>query len=151
MIQGWMIQGWCLKPVDDDGLVFDHWLLHCKLRLNRSISHPVVITFQRLSKVDCTKFEGSLLQSSLFLNPASMADAFADQLASIVTEKLDRVVPLRTTLRRQSKLIIQWLSKDAVAGKRERWRLKNLWKVQHLEADICRSLSTILLLHNHGD
>ena len=91
--------------VDDAGLVSDQWLLHRMLRLNRPTSRPVVIKFQRLSKVDCTEFEGYLLRSSQFLNPAFTADAFADQLASIITEKLDCVAPLMTTFRRQSTTI----------------------------------------------
>ena len=125
-----MIQGWCLKPVDDTSLVSNHQRLHCKLRLNRPTSHLVVITFRRLSKIDCTEFEGSLLWSSLFLNPDSMADTFTDQFAFVVTEELDRVASLRTTTRRQS--ITRWLSKVAVAAKREGRRLENLWKVRHL-------------------
>ena len=123
--------------VDDACLVTDHRILHCKLRLNRATSRPVAITFRRLHEIYCTEFEGSLLRSSLSLNPASAADAFADQLASVVTEELNRDAPLRTTSRRQSKPITRWLSKEAVAAKRERRRLENIWKARHLEADCC--------------
>ena len=136
--------------VDDAGLVSDHRLIHCKLRLNRPISRPVAITFRRRSKIGCTAFEGSLLRSSLFLNPASSADAFTNQLASVITEELHRVAPLRTTSRRQSKPITWWLSKEAVAIKREKRRLKNSWKARYLEANYvtyrqcCRSTTKVI-------
>ena len=42
---------------------------------------------------------------------ASKAEAFADQLASIVTEELDRAASVTTASRWQSKPITRWLSK----------------------------------------
>ena len=77
--------------VDDAGLLSDHRLVHCKIRLDRPASHPVTISFRRIKDINIAEFEDSLRRSELFRAPASTADAFADQLASVVADELERV------------------------------------------------------------
>ena len=110
-------------------------LLHCKLRPDRPEKHLVAITFWRLNDINLQEFEGSLRKSSLFRCPPVAADDFADQMASVITDELNRVAPLTTTTRRPSKPITRWLSKESVAAKRERRRLENVWTARHQEAD----------------
>ena len=69
-------------------------------------------------------FEDSLRRSALFSHPAASADAFADQLADVVTMELDKLAPVRTGKQRRSKSITRWLSKPAIAAKRRRRRLE---------------------------
>ena len=66
--------------VDDAGLLSDHCLVHCKIRLDRPESRPVTISFRRTKDINIAEFEDCLRRSDLFRAPASKADAFADQL-----------------------------------------------------------------------
>ena len=72
-------------------------------------------------------FEDSFRQSALFSHPAASADAFADQLADVVTMELDKLAPVRTGKQRRPKSITRWLSKPAIAAKRRRRRLEKAW------------------------
>ena len=98
------------------------------IRVGRSVVRPVEVSFQKVKNFDIPTFEHALHRSTLFTNPSSTADPFADQLADVVSAELDLVAPLQTCLRRQSKPSTKWLSKEAADAKRERRRLEGVWK-----------------------
>ena len=99
--------------IDDAGLISDHRLIHCKIRVRRSVVRPVEVSFRKVKNIDIPTFEQAHRRSTLFTNPASTADSFADQLTDVVSAELDLVVPLKTCLRPQSKPSTKWLSKEA--------------------------------------
>ena len=68
--------------------------------------------------------EDSLRWSALFSHPSASADAFADQLADVVTAELDKLAPVRAGKQRRTKSITRWLSKPAITAKHRRRRLK---------------------------
>ena len=84
--------------------------------------------FRKVKNIDIPTFEQALRRSTLFTNPASTADSFADQLADVVSAELDLVAPLKTCLWRQSKPSTKWFPKEAADAKRERRRLEGVWK-----------------------
>ena len=53
----------------------------------------------------------------------------------MITSQLDKVAPIRHTSRRPSKSISRWLSKEAIAAKRERRRLERRWQSTRDEQD----------------
>ena len=81
------------------------------------------------------QFEAQLRASALFHSPAETADAFAEELASVVCEELDHVAPLKMCERRRSKPITRWLSAEAVQAKRVRRRLERKWHRSQSDAD----------------
>ena len=89
---------------------------------------PVEVSFRKVKNIDLPTFKQALRRSTLFTNPATTAETFADQLADVVSAKLDLVAPLKTCLRRQSKSSTKWLSKEAADAKHERRRLEGVWK-----------------------
>jgi hypothetical protein len=112
--------------VSDAGLLSDHRLIMARLICKRQ---TVKLSYRsrNVKAIDTAKFELALRSSSLFTAPASTTDGFADQLKNVVTELLDKFAPLRTGVRRQPKQSSHWLSKDAVAAKRQRRKLERQW------------------------
>ena len=104
--------------VDEAGLISDHRLIHFKLRMNRPSCQ------QSLRDIQLPAFESALRRSCLFASPEATVDAFTSELVETVTTEFESVAPLKTSLRRQSKPITKWLSKEAAAAKRERRRLE---------------------------
>ena len=90
------------------------------------VVRPVEVSFRKVKNIDIPTFEQALRRSTLFTNPASTADSFADQLADVVSAELDLVASLKTCLRRQSKPSTKWLSKEAADAKREHRRLEGV-------------------------
>ena len=70
---------------------------------------------------------------ALFTDPATTDDSFAEQLADVIGEELDRVALQKSCLRRQSKPTTKWFSEEAADAKRGR-RLKGVWKRHGLES-----------------
>ena len=67
--------------------------------------------------------------TDLFVNPATTADDFAEQLDAVVVEMLDRHCPLHERKRFMSaRRENRWLSAAAVDFKRQRRRLERQWK-----------------------
>ena len=109
--------------VDEAGLISDHRLINSKLRMNHPSRQPMEVTYKRLRDIQLPAFEFALRRLCLFASPEATVDAFTSQLVETVTAELESVAPLKTNLRRQSKPITKWLSKEAAAAKRERRRL----------------------------
>ena len=108
--------------VDKVGLIYDHRLIHSKLRMNRPSCQPLEVTLRRLRDNQLPAFKSALRHSCLFTSPAATASAFTNQLVETVAAEFESVAPLITSMRRQSKPITKWLSKEAAASKRERRR-----------------------------
>ena len=79
----------------DAGLISDHQLIHCKIRARRSVVRSVKVSFRKVKNINIPTFEQALRRSTLFTNPASTADSFADQLADVVSADLDLIAPLK--------------------------------------------------------
>ena len=86
------------------------------------------VAYRRLRDIQLPVFETALRRSCLFESPEATVDAFASQLVETVTAELESVAPLKTSLRRQSKPIRKWLSKEAAAAKCEHRRLEKTGK-----------------------
>ena len=91
--------------VEDVGLVSDHQLVFAKLRGRPSPRRATTYTYRNISEMNLEAFEDSLRRSALFSHPAVSADAFADQLADVVTMELDKLAPVRTGKQRRPKSI----------------------------------------------
>ena len=136
--------------LDDAGLISDHRLIKARLHINhtRRVADPH--NFRVLNKINLKKFEESLKNSRIFTSPATTADEFADQIADVVAEELDKVAPLRTGNRRQPNPATKWLSPAAIEAKRSRRRYEKLWRSTGLETDrikyrkVCRSANSII-------
>jgi hypothetical protein len=92
---------------------------------------PQLVTyrFRSLKNVDWTRFQNDLHNTDLFVNPATSADDFAEQLDAVVVEMLDRHCPLHERKRFMSaRRENRWLSAAAVDAKRQRRRLERQWK-----------------------
>ena len=114
--------------VDDVGLISDHRMVYAKLR-SRSLPYkPTSYTYRNIRRIATAAFEDALQRSALFTAPASSTDAFANQMADIVSTELEKVAALHTARRRHPKSITRWLSPTAISAKRERRRLETLWK-----------------------
>ena len=121
--------------VDDAGCVSDHRLITAKIGFQTASRPPIRTTVRSLRSFDVVGFEAAQRSSSLYTNPADTADAFADQMADVVSAELDRVAPLRPVVRRRPNPTAKWLSPEAVAAKRKRRRLERKWKASSLETD----------------
>ena len=69
------------------------------------------------------------------MSATTTANEFADQIADVVAEELDKVVPLRTGNRRRPNPATMWLSLAAIENKRSRRRYEKLWRSTGLETD----------------
>ena len=121
--------------VDDAGCVSDNCLITARIGFQTASRPPIRTTVCSLKNFDVNSFEAALRSSSLHTNLADTADAFADQMADIVSAELDRVAPLRTVVRRRPNPTAKWLSLEADAAKRKRRRLERKWKASSLETD----------------
>ena len=102
----------------------DHRLITARIGFQTASRPPIRTTVRSLKNFDVNSFEAALRSSSLYTNPADTADVFADQMADVVSAKLDHVAPLRTVVRRRPNLTAKWLSPEAVAAKRKRRHLE---------------------------
>ena len=134
--------------VDDAGCVSDHRLITAKFGFQTASRPPIRTTVRSLKNFDVNSFEAALRSSSLYTNPADTADAFADQMADVVSAELDRVAPLRTVVRRRPNPTAKWLSPEAVAAKRKRRCLERKWKASSLETDRVAYRSTCRVSNN---
>jgi hypothetical protein len=110
--------------VDPAGRISDHCIITATLNVRPSVRRPSPYTSRNIKQINSIEFEQALRLSELFIDPATSADRFADQLVKVVTATLDQFAPKRTGCRRRPKPITRWLSADAVAAKRERRRLE---------------------------
>ena len=120
---------------DDAGLVSDHRLVAATVSTVVHKNLAVLHASRRLNNIDVTSFEKELRETSLFTQPASTVDGFADQFEREVVAVLDRFAPVRRRRRRPSKPITRWLSQEAVDAKRCRRRLERRWRSSHLDSD----------------
>jgi hypothetical protein len=114
--------------VHDAGLISDHRLITATMSIGPPFKQPVAYTFRDMKQFSSERFEHALRRSALFTSPASTADEFADQIATVVVAELDAVAPLKTSRRRRPQPVTKWLSADAVEAKRCRRRLEKRWK-----------------------
>jgi hypothetical protein len=121
--------------VVEAGCIPYHRLIVVDLLARRPANPTVAYRYRDLRKVDPSQFEAQLRASPLFHSPSSTAEGFANQLASVVCQELDKVAPLRSRTRRRSKPITRWLSAEAVHAKRARRRLERRWHKTRSEAD----------------
>ena len=94
---------------------------------------PVTFSFRRLKQLNFDFFENSLRSSSLFKNPATIANGFANQLAEVLTSELDKVAPLKTVTHTSTgKQINRFLSDESVRAKARtsaaRTLLEQIWQ-----------------------
>ena len=121
--------------VDDVRLMSDHRMVYAKLRSRSPPCKSTSYTYRNIRRIDTSAFEDALQRSALFTAPASSTDAFANEMADIVSAQLEKVAPLHTARRRQPKSITSWLSPTAISAKRERYPLETLWKRSGAESD----------------
>ena len=76
--------------VDDNGGISDHRLVKAHMSVSWRRSSPVTYKYRPLNNVDFDAFDAELLASSLFSDPATSTDRFADQLADVITAQLDK-------------------------------------------------------------
>lgn len=110
--------------VVDSAAVSDHSLIVASLQSRRPLPSVIQFVSRNLKRLNHAEFEARLRDSALFKAPASTADGFAAQLQSVVTDCLDKLVPLRSMRRRARKPSAKWLSAEAVAAKRRRRQLE---------------------------
>jgi exonuclease III len=137
--------------VDDNGGISDHRLVKAHMSVSWRRSSPVTYKYRPLDNVDFDAFEAALLSSSLFSDPATSTDRFADQLADVITAQLNKFAPLKTVTRKAGgKPINRFLSQDAKRAKQKRRRLERCWKRTGDETDRrvyraqCRATNTLI-------
>ena len=79
--------------VDDTGCLSDHRLIRIRLVFGKPLTGAVESTYRNIRKIDFSSFEKILRESPLFTSPANTADAFAAQVADVVSAELDKVAP----------------------------------------------------------
>ena len=102
-----------IQPTHD---VSDHdlvtWLFSVKRRPPRQ---SITYHFCSLKRLDVLQFSNDVMQSELFLKPATTTDGFADQLDTVITDILNQHCPLQTRRKiASSPQVNQWLSDRAV-------------------------------------
>ena len=117
--------------VDDASCLFDHRLIGVRLVFTGAVKS----TYRNIRKIDLPSFEKTLRESPLFVSPAKTADAFAAQIADVVSAELDKVASFRKCKRCSPKAIMKWLSSEAIRFKRERRRLEKSWIGSQCESD----------------
>ena len=106
--------------LDDAGCASDHLMVLAQLALVWRRLKPVMFSSRRLKQHNFDFFENSLRNSSLFTNPVTSANGFADQLAEVLTSELDKVASLKTVTRTSTgKRINRFLSDEAVKAKQD--------------------------------
>ena len=118
--------------VEDVGLS-DHSLISCKVAVDIKRQPIVKASFRNWKKLDLDVFRERIKSSSIYLQPATTAQGFANQLETDITSILDDLAPVCTSTKRQGKPESKWLSENAVAAKRARRRLERKWKATGLE------------------
>ena len=81
-------------------------------------SHPVRHVSRNPKAVDPLTFSDMLIDSDLFTAPGNSANEFAEQIKTTVSLILDKLAPIQTSNRRQSKNITRWLSSEASQAKK---------------------------------
>jgi hypothetical protein len=102
--------------VVDSTAISDHCLIVASLQSCRPPPPVIQFASRNLRRLNHAELETRLRDSALFMNPASTADGFAAQLQSVVTDCLDKLVPLKTMRRRVSKSSAKWLSAVIYCG-----------------------------------
>ena len=96
-----------IRDVDvvDTGMASDHQLIVATASVDPvNTHHSVPFTYRHINDIDPMDFESRLRRSSLYTSPAATAEQFAEQLENVVVQTLDVVAPLRTRIRRKSKV-----------------------------------------------
>jgi hypothetical protein len=139
--------------VQSSHLVSDHDLVTWSITSDIKSPRQVIdYRFRNLRSVDWFRFQCDVRESTLFTDPASTPDAFADQLDSVVSEILNHHCPLQ--LRRKfaaRNRDSRWLSTQAVEAKRTRRGLERKWRSTKCEVDYvayrkaCRSANKAII------
>src|SRR5271170_3988548 len=75
----------------------DHYSIHSVLTVPSSTRTPRVTKYIRnIRSIDPTAFSADILASSLYSNPASTLDSFANQFSSTLSSLLDKHAPLKS-------------------------------------------------------
>ena len=112
----------------------DHYLVTC--RITEPLRGPPAIStrFRCWKRLDTDEFKCRVLKSSAFLERATTAETFAEQMEQDICRILDDLIPMREFTRRIGKLRNRWLSTEAKNAKQERRRLERKWKSTGLES-----------------
>ena len=126
--------------VYDCGLISDYCLVVFEMKFHTHRGQPIKYSYRNLKNLDIDALAlknldvdalaDALRRSLLFTSPEPTVNSYTDQLVDVVSRELDRLAPLRTVTRRQSKLATMWLSDEAVKAKRVRRRYENILKIQ---------------------
>jgi len=112
----------------------DHCLVIATLRLQV----PRIICSTSLRRnfrhLDEDRFRRLILASSVYENPKSNTNDFANQIIDDLVKVLDELVPLKKSTRRCGKQT-RWLSAEAIVSRRARRRLERCYRRTKSEAD----------------
>ena len=101
----------------DPGMLSDHQLVTCFLPVTKMKPRTVEYTFCDNKNMILDR---SMKKSTLFTNPKTTTDSYAEQFGSVVGVVLDSVAPLRTKFKQRRPQWNCWLSPEAVKAKHRR-------------------------------
>ena len=115
-------------PSIQDLGVSDHSVVNAVL--NVSITRPALVKYQyrKFQDIDINQFMSKLQTSSIWLRPKATTNEYAVQLRDDVTAVLDELAPLKHVTKRRSQHTNSWLSKIAIAARRNRRQLERRYR-----------------------
>ena len=117
-----------LIQIHDAGLLSDHRLVTSFLPATKMKPRTVSYSFRDLKNMNFDSFRSMMMESTLFSNPETTTDSFAEQFRTVVGAVLDSVAPLQTKFKQRGPKSNRWLTPEAVKAKRHRRHLDKRWR-----------------------
>lgn len=132
--------------------ISDHYLITASICATRpALPVSTVRSIRNYKRLNCDAFEREFIQSTIFTAPADNANDYAKQLCSVLTDILDRLVPIQTVKNNLKQHRLNWLSAEALQSRRLRRKLEKKYRRTALQADHdnyrnqCRKTNKIIL------